>query len=518
MKHVPLAEAELDGLEREILNMTDDEIAQELSRFNYSESDRDEFLNHFLGKDRGGDEKPPCSGFEVTRFHRIISTSLKSFKGFISTPSLAVCALIVCGMTFYLVNDISDRAIETSRYAMMETGLGLSKQDRQAVQIALKENGFEISDIDGLWGKETRSAISNWNASREYGNNSMYLSAETYKDLIQTPGVGAENETKNNAENETNIGVQEFQLAFTENMDRSVMQGTGNSFSTDFEDLLEMDKEYTVKQGDSLRKFAKRLTGSVGNWRAIAEANDIPEHEVDTIYPGQKLVVPAELILPSFDPDPATEQTDLFASNFIIGNFPNRGNGNIRNISYQISNVGSTDRIPHFYTGRWVWPVGDDSAAFNSVSTEGFGLRIRGQYESPVFAAATGNVMFAGPSENGNGSAVKIKHADSYTTIYSNIKDLRVSEEDNVSSGQQIGALAKDGKGNSFLYFEVIADGVTVNPLSIYGSERQSQKLTEQAIERLVESMKAMIPDPSSKQLDLVASDSMSGSEYNPKN
>ena len=60
MKHVPLAEAELDGLEREILNMTDDEIAQELSRFNYSESDRDAFLNRFLGKDKiEGRWKPP---------------------------------------------------------------------------------------------------------------------------------------------------------------------------------------------------------------------------------------------------------------------------------------------------------------------------------------------------------------------------------------------------------------------------------------------------------------------------
>jgi nucleoid-associated protein YgaU len=53
------------------------------------------------------------------------------------------------------------------------------------------------------------------------------------------------------------------------------------------------EETYTVKQGDSLSKIAKRAYGDAQQWRRIYEANRaIIGDDPDLIHPGQALKLP----------------------------------------------------------------------------------------------------------------------------------------------------------------------------------------------------------------------------------
>jgi len=51
-------------------------------------------------------------------------------------------------------------------------------------------------------------------------------------------------------------------------------------------------RTYTVVQGDSLSKIAKREYGDANKWRQIYEANKDVIKDPDLIYPGQTLRLP----------------------------------------------------------------------------------------------------------------------------------------------------------------------------------------------------------------------------------
>jgi nucleoid-associated protein YgaU len=53
------------------------------------------------------------------------------------------------------------------------------------------------------------------------------------------------------------------------------------------------EETYTVKQGDSLSKIAKRVYGDAQQWRRIYEANrEVVGGNPDLIHPGQVLKLP----------------------------------------------------------------------------------------------------------------------------------------------------------------------------------------------------------------------------------
>ncbi|MBI3322737.1 MAG: LysM peptidoglycan-binding domain-containing protein [Candidatus Omnitrophica bacterium] len=49
---------------------------------------------------------------------------------------------------------------------------------------------------------------------------------------------------------------------------------------------------YTVQKGDTLQKIASKFYGTSKPWRKIYEANQASLKSPDSIYPGQKLVIP----------------------------------------------------------------------------------------------------------------------------------------------------------------------------------------------------------------------------------
>jgi hypothetical protein len=92
-----------------------------------------------------------------------------------------------------------------------------------------------------------------------------------------------------------------------------------------------------------------------------------------------------------------------------------------------------------------------------------------GQWEGDVVAAAAGIVTFAGGDPCCSyGLYVTIESAGGLTTLYGHLESLYVREGDTVTAGQPLGPVGTTGHSTGVhLHFEVIRDGLRVNPLSI---------------------------------------------------
>lgn len=87
-----------------------------------------------------------------------------------------------------------------------------------------------------------------------------------------------------------------------------------------------------------------------------------------------------------------------------------------------------------------------------------------------ILSAARGTVIFARPTKLG-GNTIVIDHGNGYSSVYCHIKDggILVKENTQVKNGQIIGEVG--GTGHSYsthLHFEILKDGVPINPVWIY--------------------------------------------------
>ncbi len=71
------------------------------------------------------------------------------------------------------------------------------------------------------------------------------------------------------------------------------------------------------------------------------------------------------------------------------------------------------------------------------------------------------------------GNSITIKHSDNSYSIYQSIKDIKVKKGDTVNQGQTValsGTSNIDKDLNNHIYFELIVDGISVNPEEYYDS------------------------------------------------
>ncbi len=137
--------------------------------------------------------------------------------------------------------------------------------------------------------------------------------------------------------------------------------------------------------------------------------------------------------------------------------------------------------------GGYIWPV--DSRYITSTvggrtspggvgSTNHKGTDIgRVGYTSPVYAAKSGTVIVAQRSSS-YGNYVVISHGTGNTTLYAHMSSIKVKVGDYVNQGQTIGITGSTGNSTGpHLHFEVVENGVRVNPLS-HGAEPKKGYLT----------------------------------------
>ena len=118
----------------------------------------------------------------------------------------------------------------------------------------------------------------------------------------------------------------------------------------------------------------------------------------------------------------------------------------------------------------FAWPVsGRVIADFGTTATGGRndGINIAASDGTPIHAAASGTVSYAGDELKNYGNLVLIKHAGGYTTAYAHADHLVVSRGDFVARGQVIGYAGATGDVTTpQLHFEIRNGTNPVNPRS----------------------------------------------------
>jgi murein DD-endopeptidase MepM/ murein hydrolase activator NlpD len=116
-----------------------------------------------------------------------------------------------------------------------------------------------------------------------------------------------------------------------------------------------------------------------------------------------------------------------------------------------------------------IWPV-------NGIITSPFGPRAGGFHPgldigvpegTPIAAAASGVVTFAGWNDGGYGNFVIIDNGGGISTAYAHQSQIAVSSGESVSQGETIGYVGTTGNSTGpHLHFEVRVNGTAVNPLN----------------------------------------------------
>lgn len=131
------------------------------------------------------------------------------------------------------------------------------------------------------------------------------------------------------------------------------------------------------------------------------------------------------------------------------------------------------------------------SRPVNGQVTSGFGPRIHPvtgevgkphegvdfacSYGQPIPASKTGKVITAGWQDASNpslgyGQYVRVDHGGGYVTIYAHLSSIKASTGDQVSAGTVLGGCGSTGSSTgNHLHFEIIINGVKVNPLLFVG-------------------------------------------------
>jgi murein DD-endopeptidase MepM/ murein hydrolase activator NlpD len=125
---------------------------------------------------------------------------------------------------------------------------------------------------------------------------------------------------------------------------------------------------------------------------------------------------------------------------------------------------------------QFQWPArGVISRGYKSGPGTGsphFGLDIAGDSGSPVVAALSGYVAFAGV-DSVFGKMIVLDHGNGLSTLYGHNSKLLVKEGDMVEGGQLIARLGSTGRSSApHLHFEVRVGGTAIDPLKYLSKKR----------------------------------------------
>jgi murein DD-endopeptidase MepM/ murein hydrolase activator NlpD len=137
--------------------------------------------------------------------------------------------------------------------------------------------------------------------------------------------------------------------------------------------------------------------------------------------------------------------------------------GDPNTVSFDPSSPGSCGPQPIGGASGWVRPINSYSV------TRGYtdwhpGIDLAANPGTPVFAANSGTVIFAGWSNWGYGYAVVLSHGP-FQTLYGHLSSVGVRCGNTVVAGQVIGAVGSTGNSSGpHLHFELMYNGVRGNP------------------------------------------------------
>ena len=121
--------------------------------------------------------------------------------------------------------------------------------------------------------------------------------------------------------------------------------------------------------------------------------------------------------------------------------------------------------IPSQPSPKWGWPTnGRININFGAKPGTGTGVLINGKAGQPIYAAASGRVVYAGSGLIGYGQLIILKHNDTYLSAYGYNASLLVKEGDQIKKGQKIATMGEGPERKPRLHFEIRRNGKPVNP------------------------------------------------------
>ncbi|WP_054743762.1 M23 family metallopeptidase [Cellulosilyticum ruminicola] len=125
------------------------------------------------------------------------------------------------------------------------------------------------------------------------------------------------------------------------------------------------------------------------------------------------------------------------------------------------ASVSSSSEFMHPLNGS-----GSISSTYGSRwGTFHYGLDFAAPAGTPIYASASGRVIYSGYNQGGYGKLIIIDHGNGYQTYYAHCSSLYVNVGESVSQGQNIAGVGTTGDSTgNHLHFEVRIGGTPVNP------------------------------------------------------
>lgn len=222
--------------------------------------------------------------------------------------------------------------------------------------------------------------------------------------------------------------------------------GSSSSSNSTTSRRADMNGMYRVKSGDTLVLIARANGVSytdIMRWNNLTNPNNIEVGWRLRVRPNAS----GATSTPSTTPSVTSNGNSSVSANSSVGRDPN--------VNPQIKN-----------NVVWGWPAaGNPLVRFNGDSSKG--IVLDGKMGDPVFAAADGEVIYAGSGYKGYGQMVVVKHNDTWSTVYANNSAVLVSKGQQVRQGQTIAKIGDSDAQRTQLYFEVRQNARPVDPLKL---------------------------------------------------
>lgn len=242
--------------------------------------------------------------------------------------------------------------------------------------------------------------------------------------------------------------------------------------------------EYTVNSGDTVGSVAEKFGVSADTirWENDLTRDTIKERQVlrilpitgishtvkkgDTVYSIAKKydVDPQVIVNYPFNSYANDETFDLAIGQTVI--VPDGVKPSAQATTPRIRQI-TPDAGTVVASGNFVWPT-------SGGITQNFvwyhpAIDIANRAAPNILAADSGTVVGAGWLDNyGYGNRVIIDHGNGYRTLYAHMSAIYVVPGQTVSRGSAIGRMGSTGRSTgTHLHFEVIRNGVHLNPLSV---------------------------------------------------
>ena len=226
---------------------------------------------------------------------------------------------------------------------------------------------------------------------------------------------------------------------------------------------------YRVRSGDTLYSIAWKYGL---DFKQLARENNINNNYI--IYTGQLLKTSASKQHQKVSLNKATTLNNNESTSAKRDTTSASKKINVAKSSRKLAKTSSNKKIKQQQSSasskvkkfsKIVWGRPAKGKIINVFNSGNKGLDFEGNLGDPVFAAASGRVVYAGNGIIGYGNLIIIKHSAEYLSAYAHNSVIFIDDQKTIKQGEKIAEIGSTGIIKTMLHFEIRRDGKPVNPL-----------------------------------------------------